>query len=368
MSAVARSRGRAAGRDHALFAVLPAIVSAFLVHEVLAGRLLAVDFRQEYWVAGMRLLHGGDLYAWSARQIADGVSFPYPPFAAVAFVPFGLLPRGLSSGLFTALCAIAGLGTLRVLSVRDWRLYGLVLLWSPVVAAWQTANLTLPLLLGIAVLWRFRDRPAVAGAVAALLVSLKPITWPIVLWLLATRRYRAGGWAIAGAAALNAAASTLLGPRVIGEYLHLSSLVTEALYRSGYGVIALTIHLGGSAATGIVIEAAVCVALAVACVVAGRRGREREALTLSIALMLTASPLVWNHYLALLIAPLAIARPRLHWTWLAPLALWACTAEGVATWQAVLAWVVSAAVIAAIVRRPRRPVVAGLRAGVPRVA
>ena len=35
--------------------------------------------------------------------------------------------------------------TLWVLAVRDWRIYGVTLLWPPVIDAYQTANLTLAL-------------------------------------------------------------------------------------------------------------------------------------------------------------------------------------------------------------------------------
>ena len=53
------------------------------------------------------------------------------------------------------------------LGVRDWRLYGFVFLWLPVVAEWETANVTLFLALGIGMVWRYRDRPIVAGGLAA---------------------------------------------------------------------------------------------------------------------------------------------------------------------------------------------------------
>ena len=58
---------------------------------------------------------------------------------------------------------------------------------------------------------------------------------------------------------------------------------------------------------------AVSAAVALACVVAGRRGHEQNALLLAVVLMLAASPLIWNHYFAVLIVPLgdraAAARP-----------------------------------------------------------
>ena len=45
-------------------------------------------------------------------------------------------------------------------SVRDWRIYGVVLLWPAVIEAIQTANASLPLTLLVALMWRYRDRAA----------------------------------------------------------------------------------------------------------------------------------------------------------------------------------------------------------------
>ena len=47
-----------------------------------------------------------------------------------------------------------------------------------------------------------------------------------------------------------------------------------------------------------------------------REDRDRRALTASIAAALALSPIVWIHYLVLLLAPLSLARPRLSPLWL----------------------------------------------------
>ena len=53
--------------------------------------------------------------------------------------------------------------TLWALQVRDWRVYGVTLLWPPVIDAYQTANLTLVLGLLLALVWRYRRRELIAG-------------------------------------------------------------------------------------------------------------------------------------------------------------------------------------------------------------
>ena len=48
---------------------------------------------------------------------------------------------------------------------------------------------------------------------------------------------------------------------------------------------------------------------------------DRRALTLALAAGVVATPILWLHYLVLLVVPIALARPRLSALWFAPLAL-----------------------------------------------
>jgi hypothetical protein len=309
--------------------------------------LFAVDFRHDFWVAGQRFLHGHDLYAWTRPQVRAGISFPYPAVAAALLAPFALFPSWLAGAIFTALCIAAPLATLRVLDVRDWRVYGIVLMWEPVVTGWQTGNWTLLLALGLALIWRYRDRPAAAGAIAALLVSIKPIMFPIGLWLLATRRYRATGYALATGVVVNALAFGVVGFDEIGRWLHLISVQGDILYRKGYAVIASAVHLGLSRGAGTAALIAMSAAAAAATVAVSRRD-ELPGLGVGVLLMLLASPQVDAHYFALLIVPLAISRPRLDPIWVAPLLLWVCPASEANAVQEVVWWLVAAAVIAVV--------------------
>ena len=90
-----------------------------------------------------------------------------------------------------ALLVVAVLGILWLLGVRDWRCYGLALLWPPVISAIQTGNVTIPLALGAALVWRFRDDARAAGASLGLTLAAKLFLWPLVLWLAFTRRIAA---------------------------------------------------------------------------------------------------------------------------------------------------------------------------------
>jgi len=74
---------------------------------------------------------------------------------------------------------------------------------ADVTSGLQTANLTLMLGLALAATWPYSDRPIVAGATIALLVSIKLFVWPFAFWLLATRRYAAFAWTVLGGLAID---------------------------------------------------------------------------------------------------------------------------------------------------------------------
>jgi hypothetical protein len=155
-----RRAGAGLGRDaavtHALLLLAPVVTLVLLVRFA-THREFAVDFSCEYWVAARRLLDGGDLYSWTAAQIRTGVAFPYPATTALALAPVGLLSRTAASAVFTALSMAAVVAALRALAVRDRRVYAICFLMWPVINGWQVANLTLVLLLLIALVWRHRQ-------------------------------------------------------------------------------------------------------------------------------------------------------------------------------------------------------------------
>ena len=52
-------------------------------------------------------------------------------------------------------------------------------------------NLTVLLVLPLALAWRYRDRARVVGLAVGVAVAAKLFVWPLVVWLLLTRRFRA---------------------------------------------------------------------------------------------------------------------------------------------------------------------------------
>jgi len=334
------------GNEHAralsnvLLATVPLLFVAVMMWSVVHGRFAALDFRYAYWSGGHRVLTGASPYLWTASQFRRGVAFVYPALSAVMFAPTTLLSRSEGAVIFTLVSACVAPATLALLRVRDWRVYAVTLVWLPVCAGWLTANESLFMALGLAGVWRWRERPAVAGFLTAAMISLKPIMWPLVIWLLVTRRWRASVQTLAWGVLLNLAAWSVVGFSQIGSYLHAVSADTQAGWREGFGIPALLGYLGAGRTEGIAVMIIVTAALLVALLHSGLvRRNEVHALTLTVTLAIVSSPLLWSHYLALLLVPMALLRPRLHWLWLLPVPMWICPPDVRAQlWQVAYFW------------------------------
>jgi hypothetical protein len=340
---------------HGVFGVAPIFATVYLMFLFyVSPHLFASDFHRSYWPAAFRILHGHSPYINpGALDLTRDVGFVYPAVGALLVAPFALISNGLGGAIFTLLNIAAVLLTLRVLRVRDWRLYGLVLLWLPVIAAWETANITLLLGLGIALIWRYREHPVSTGVLAALLISVKPFVWPLGIWLLATRRYRASAYAVVYGLVLNAIAWAVLGLNELPRYTRLANAFAHDGERIGYSVVSFALHLGltrsGAYGVGLTLAGVACAA----CVVLGRRGSDRTALVLCLIVTMLATPIIWLHYFALLIVPLALTCPRLSLAWAFPMAMWLCLpTDSPTTWKIAVALAACAAVFAATLWPP----------------
>lgn len=356
-----------------LLGLLPCVLTLGLAVASVSHHWVAEDFSLAYYPAAHRLLDGGNPYAVTHSQIISGAAFVYPALSAMVLAPLALVSSGVADHIYMLLCMVLVPVTLWVSGVRDWRVYGVTLLWYPVIIGWEGQNISVPLMFLIALAWRYRDRVLVAGLITAVAISMKPFLWPLGLWLLATRRWRAATYAVIWAVALNLLAWATVGFSQISTYLNLAREDTSVLWRGGYGALALAHHLGLGRGVGYVLLVLLALPLALLLLRRGLSiGDDREALVLAVGLMLVASPLVWIHYLVLLILPLAVVRPRLSWLWVVPIALWLLPpGPHVGDWQFALAWVVVAGCLWGLFRdgragrwsadhRPRRRRSAGL--------
>ena len=112
-------------------AVFPALVLSLLFVEAVRDDAVATDFRV-FYDAAEAVLRGHSPYpSLDDPTAVIGRSFVYPPLTALLLAPLTALPEAAAGLLVMALLVAATLVTLRVLEVRDWRCYGVVLLWPP---------------------------------------------------------------------------------------------------------------------------------------------------------------------------------------------------------------------------------------------
>ena len=71
-----------------------------------------------------------------------------------------------------------------IVGVRDWRCLVLALTSPVVLQGLYWGNLSLALLLPLALAWRYRERATIAGVAVGSAVAAKLIAWPLVVWLL----------------------------------------------------------------------------------------------------------------------------------------------------------------------------------------
>jgi len=311
------------------FAFWAFVAPVVLLVDAARQHRFALDFSHAFLPAAHAVLHGGSPYsAIGSRALSEGTAFLYPPLAAYLLVPFTLLPTTVSEVLATVVVAATVPATLLVLGVRDWRCHAVAFLWFPTIVGLQTANVTLPLVLGVALAWRYRDHRVVAPLVTALVIAVKLVFWPLLIWLLATRRYRSAALAAASSAVLVLVPWAGIGFAGLHGYAHMLSGVSGREGPGSYSVAALLNPILPTWSTATAAETVIGVVVLAVVLAVGRRGCDRDAMALTVVGILVLSPLVEMHYLALLLVVVGLYRRRLDAAWLAPLLIWGASANG----------------------------------------
>ncbi len=283
------------------------------------------DFRATWRAAG-DVLVGDSPYAAPTREALDGEDqFVYPPGPAFAAIPFRLFSFDVAAVLFGLLLVASVVLTLRLLGVRDWRCYGIVFTWVPVLESVRLGAISILLALGTALAWRYRDHAYVGAAAVAAIVAAKLFLWPLALWLAVTGRLRQAAVAVTAGFVATFAAWAAIGFQGLRDYGAMLGTLSDLVGPKSYSLAALSHALGLSESAERFLPALVGGALLVALVLVARRpgpDRDSRALILALAAGLALSPIVWTHYFALLIVPIALARPRLSALWLLPLVFW----------------------------------------------
>jgi hypothetical protein len=298
--------------------VLPVLVVVALFAAAIQGDVEAMDF-QQFYAAASRIAHGQSPYAGAPTNW--GGPYPYPPLPALLTVPLTVLPFKAAALLVMATLVLVALAIPAVLGVRDWRCYGLVLLWPPVISAVQTSNLTLWLGLCAALAWRYRDRLVTVSLLVGLTLAAKFFLWPLAIWLGATRRLGAAVLSVVAGGALLVASWAVIGFAGLTDYPDVLHRLDRVVGPDSYTAYIVGRDLGVPSPLARACWLALGLAVLGAAVVVARRGNERQAFVLALAASLGLTPIVWLHYFALLLVVVALARPTLGVVWFVPLGM-----------------------------------------------
>ena len=298
-----------------------AAMTALTIYLATKGHIWGFDFRGGAWAAAGDVWNGRSPYLAPdpAKLLAQGNAYIAPPLLAVLCGPLALLPFAPAVVVYGLVCIAALALALRIVGVRDWRVYGLALTSFPFVASLGMGQPDGLLALGVALGWRYRSSWRGATAVG-IVVALKLLAWPLLLWLVATRRFRQAGVAAAVAAGAILGSWSLIAFQGLTQYGRLLDADATAFAVRSHSVVAAALRLGTT--EGVARLLALVVATAVAALVV-RLGSERDLAFFAAALAfgLLASPILWTHYLVVLYVPLALAHRRPE-AWLLTIPYW----------------------------------------------
>jgi alpha-1,2-mannosyltransferase len=309
----------------AALAAAPAVALAYVLVIPAITHSFMPDFTV-FWQAGRAALSGADPYPPAhVALLAKGESFVYPAPAAVAMAPLGSLPYPAAAAIWTVLLLASIPAALLLLGVRDWRCHGAALLTIWAVNGIFAGSVSPLLLLAVAALWRYRDRPIVSACLAAAIVCLKVYLWPVLVWMAVTGRRRAAAGAIALSAVLCVSSWAAIDFHGLAAYPGMLADLASGEQANSYSPLALLLGLGvGPWTARLLVGVGGAALLGLTALVIRRRGRlaELDSLTLCLVASLVLSPIVWPHYLLLLLVPVAIAHRRLSPPWLVAVASW----------------------------------------------
>lgn len=310
---------------HVLLVVLPAlwlVVNLKVWRD--SGQQIGFDFRGTLLEPARAVINGGPIFAEPTREgVAVGNPSVYPPLFILLATPFAHVPEEVASWLWIGALACLIVAAMRIVGVRDWRLHVLVVASPAVVPSLLFGNLTLALMVPLALAWRYRDVAWVVGTAVAVAFAAKLFTWPIVLWLLFTRRFKAAFLSLSLGLALVILPWALIGFEGFRDYPELLNQA-QAVYASvSLSIASVAEGLGADTSLAVTITALAGLALVAASWwTAGRSDGDRRSYAAAIGACIVASPIVWLGYTALLFLPIAITWRRPSPAWFFTYCIW----------------------------------------------
>jgi glycosyl transferase family 87 len=276
-----------------------------------------------FYLAAEAVVHGHSPYV---LDLPSGwLGYVYPPLLAFLLAPLTLVSFSTAMTLWSVASILFVVLALRILGVRDWRCYPVVLLWPFNRSAIEFGDIEPLLVLAVALSWRYRDTPVRASLAAGFSIALKLYVWPLALWQGLSGRIRTASLTCAAIVGFVLVPWALIGFQGLTSYPALLRDVADQQSNS-WSLVALFEGLDVAPTFARTLSLAVGMCLLFLAFRATRapsdtqQVRDRRSFTLALAAALALTPVVWNHYLLLLLVPVAIARPRLSGLWLLPLA------------------------------------------------
>jgi hypothetical protein len=288
----------------------------------------AYDFHA-YYDAALRLIGTGTPYQ---QETLSGAFRPgpyglylYSPPLAMLFVPLTWLGENaavmtwllLRIGLLALTCALMPVSRpIRLASV------GIAALSLPFLFDLNLGNISLIVTFFAVVAWRWLDKPIGAVAVAAS-IALRPTMGLVVGWWLLRGKWRPVAWTAIAGAFIFVTTLLFIPLRLWFDYLTVLRNVSDVtgVFRN-FDLGSSVLLLGGpSWAASLALYAGYAIA-AVAMIFSLRRDRELSYVVTAMATILVA-PLLWDHYLTMLLLPAAFLASRGRtWALLLPLLCW----------------------------------------------
>jgi hypothetical protein len=300
------------------------VLAAICLYVRYEGSTFGFDFHGGAWPAARAILGGHSPYPRPDAKLLLQTrnAFVTPPILGELAIPLSWLKFRLAATVWDLVCTLSFIATLWVLGLRDTRLYVLALCSLPFVDSFQLAQSDGVLVLLAALAWRLRDS-SWSGLAVGVLIAAKLLAWPLLIWLLATRRFRSLLAAVSTAGGLLAASWAPIDFHGMGSYPALLAADVKAfggwVYSNSFAGAFTGVGLSPTLAAALSGVVALAVALAM---IAASRATDEGLFAACVMFGLLASPILWPHYLLFLFVVLAISRPGSFGAWALTVPLW----------------------------------------------
>ena len=313
-----------------IIAILAALLFALNLFRFLPS--MGWGFDLEAYVDAARRLARGDHFAPYDQQTVMGPFRPgpyklylYSPPFAVAMLPFTAITID-SAGVIWYLGRLALLAVAcAVMPVRPtirFAAFAVASVTNPVLVDMNLGNVSVFVTSLLAITWRWLDR--VPGSVAlAIAMCVRPVLGLVLVWSLLRRRWWPVLWTTLAGLVIVLLSLPFVGSGSYWNYLNVLRNVYDATGQDNnldLGSSVLRIG-GGPLLASVALYAGFATAIG-AMLLSLRRDRQTGFMvTLGATLLL--SPLLWDHYLAMLVLPAAFLAQRGRWWGLGlPLLAW----------------------------------------------